>query len=135
MSDELEKDPQNPRQGAMKLVEDAAAILQEELSSGVEAARRVQKRLFTDEVRAQDTHELLDRLRKDVHDAVDVAVEALAGALNTLGASRSEGREPASTVVPTVPSTGPVAPGSRLRTRVEVANGSDAATEPFALKA
>lgn len=135
MTGEPDNSPQasdiGPR--AAKLVENAASILQEELSAGVDAARKVQQRLFSQDSESQNASDVIERLRKEVHAAVDVAVEMVAGALDTVGASGTSNLQ--SVQVAEIPEVGPASAGSKVATRLMIANDNEESSEPFTLQA
>jgi hypothetical protein len=71
---------------ASRVVFQAASILEEEIAAGIVAAKQVEKRLVGTKALPSDApHALIHRFRKDLHEAVDVAVDLLSLVIDRLG--------------------------------------------------
>jgi hypothetical protein len=89
-----------------------------------------------------EPQEVMKRLREDLRDVVDVAVDALSKAFTTVGSAVSQvgaGERPTENLetaaLPAVPPSRPAGAGEQLNTRVTISNDSAEATEPFELTA
>jgi hypothetical protein len=79
-----------------------------------------------------------DKLRQTVHEALDNAIGAVAGALNSVGGSMAGGGVTSgleSYALHRVPPPAPAAGGADHQTRVSLENHNEESTEPFELKA
>ncbi|HVR06051.1 MAG TPA: hypothetical protein VMS02_08410 [Solirubrobacteraceae bacterium] len=140
---------------ASRLVEDAALILEEELAAGIDAARNVEQRLFGEGHDAQRNPEaVVQRFRRDAHDIVDLAVDVIGRALNTVGSvadrtirvgedmtrgsERDDAAAPRRTraaAVSTLQLPHAIAAGEVAEIAMQVENDSGSATERFELNA
>ena len=124
----------------------AASVLEEELAAGIVAARRVEERFVdVDRIRERHPDELVSRLRRDVHDLVDILIDLLdAAATAARGATRRVVSLQAAGPAPVTPPAaapgvsvlempGPAAPGTSATVAMLVDNESDEETAPFEL--
>jgi hypothetical protein len=75
----------------------AAAILEDELASGLGAARRIERRFIdVEQLRTQPPDALISKFRRDAHDAVDILVDVIA--VTTTSVTERAGRIVALTV-------------------------------------
>lgn len=125
---------------AANVVHQAAAVLEEELAAGIEAAKRAEQRLVdVDELRSTNPDALMHKFRDDLHALVDVGVDALTVAASRLGAAARRAvairGEPGVDTggVRTLAVADPVAPGASAHISMMVENDSDAETQPFRL--
>lgn len=90
----------------------------------------------SDETPRTDASEVIKRLRSDVRDAVDVAVDVLSNALGSLGVERAglPAAKLESGVLADLAPRG-VSGGEEVSVHVHLNNDSDEATEPFELSA
>src|SRR3954451_19881713 len=72
---------------AGQIVGQAASILEEELAAGIGAAREIEDRFVdVESIRATDPNRVVQRLRKDAHDVVDIIVDLVDVAITSTGA-------------------------------------------------
>ena len=130
-----------------RIVEQAASILEEEIAAGIVAAKRVEER-FVDvgKVRGKDPKEVMQRFRHDAHEVLDILVDMVNIATNSLGdltqrvitisegQSTAQGRKKqtaASGGVPALNVEQPVKAGQAVEIPLTLENGSDSPTEEF----
>jgi hypothetical protein len=128
-------------------VEQAASILEEEIAAGIVAAKRVEER-FVDvgKVRGKDPKEVMQRFRHDAHEVLDILVDMVNLATNSLGEvtqrviTITEGQptvqgrksQPSSPGgVPTLNVEQPVKAGQAVEIPLTLENGGDSPTEEF----
>ncbi len=69
-----------------RIVQQAASILEEEISAGIDAARRVEERFIdVQKIRAKSPEEIMQRFRRDSHEVVDILVDLVSLATNSVG--------------------------------------------------
>jgi hypothetical protein len=72
---------------APTVVVKAATILEEEVAMGLRAVQRIEQRfLDVDALRAQDSDAVMSKFRRDAHDAVDIILDVLTAAAQSVGA-------------------------------------------------
>lgn len=130
-----------------RIVEQAASILEEEIAAGIVTAKRVEER-FVDigKVRGKDPKEVMQRFRHDAHEVLDILVDMVNIATNSLGdlsqrvititggQPTSQGRknQPASAGgVPALNVEQPVKAGQAVEIPLTLENGGDSPTEKF----
>jgi hypothetical protein len=70
---------------AQKVINSAVNVLEEEIAAGILAAKRIEKKMINvDEVR-DDSQNLMNRIRKDTHEALDIFLDALAALSKQVG--------------------------------------------------
>ncbi len=72
---------------AQHIVSSAVNVLEEEIAAGILAAKKIEKRLIDVEEIRSDPDDLMNRIRRDSHEALDLFIDAFAsitGKLNTL---------------------------------------------------
>lgn len=78
--------------GAQRLINSAVNVLEEEIAAGILAAKKIEKKVIdVDDIRS-DPNDLLNRIRRDTHEAVDLfldAFTAISKQLNNLTAFQS----------------------------------------------
>jgi hypothetical protein len=127
-----------------RIVNRAASILEEELAAGIDVTRNIeQKYVDVDRLRSTDSQVVIQRFRKDAHDVVDILIDLVNVATNTLGglseravsiglgqprkaAERGAGGAIPSLEVPTV-----AKPGEAVEIPMALENESDKPTEAF----
>ncbi len=136
-------------QAATGVVGRAASILEEEIAAGIVAARNVETR-FVDvkSTRSGKPEEVMLRFRRDAHDVVDILMDLINLATQTVGgltqsviriaaeersAGGSSSRAAAS--VPTLTPAQPAHAGATAELSMALENDSDAPTEEFAFHA
>jgi hypothetical protein len=150
---------------AARLVQRAGVILEEELSSGLDALDRLEQRYVdVDRVRDPETFVLLSRFRSDAHQIVDLLIDVVGASLDGVGKLTEQGitigvplgrvTGPISGIVggngagsgrsvnggatghaAVLESASPVAAGETARVSMAVTNQSSEETERFAVVA
>lgn len=130
-----------------RIVEQAASILEEEIAAGIVAAKRVEER-FVDvgKIRSKDPEEVMQRFRRDAHEVLDILVDMVNLATNSLGdltqrvITISQGQpgapgrksQPASPGgIPALNVDKPVKAGQAVEIPLTLENGGDNPTEEF----
>ena len=68
---------------AQRILKTAVDVLEEEIAAGILAAKKIEKKVINvDEVRGTNPEELMSRVRRDVHDAVDIFLDAVTALTN-----------------------------------------------------
>src|SRR5450432_3774167 len=68
---------------AQRILKTAVDVLEEEIAAGIVAAKKLEKKVINvDEVRSTNPEELMSRVRRDVHDAVDIFLDAVTALTN-----------------------------------------------------
>ncbi len=125
-----------------RVVQLAASILEEELAAGIEAAKRVEQR-FVDvgKLRGGNPEEVMQRFRHDAHDVVDILIDMVNLATNSLGglaqrvvtiggAKRSSTSAPGAAVdTPSLAIPRPVKAGQSIEVPMTVENASEGPTD------
>jgi len=71
---------------AVRIVEQAASILEEEISAGVVAAKKVEERYINvNALRSGASDQLMQRFREDAHDVLDIVLDMVNLSINALG--------------------------------------------------
>jgi hypothetical protein len=66
------------KKDASSVLKMAVDILEEEIASGILAAKKMEKKVFNlDEKKAEEPSELMSRIRRDVHEAVDLMMDSM----------------------------------------------------------
>lgn len=80
--------------GAQRVINSAVSVLEEEIAAGILAAKKIEKKIIdVDDIRS-DPNDLMNRIRRDTHEAVDLFLDAFAAIskqLNSL-ADNGEGK-------------------------------------------
>ena len=130
---------------AGQIIGQAASILEEELAAGINAARGIEERFVDVQgVRSADPDQLMQRLRRDAHDIVDLVVDLVDVAVNSTGSfgrravavRGSEGNghathEERGSHVPTLVVPEPVPAGEVATTALVVENNRSTVTGAF----
>ncbi len=72
---------------AQRIVSSAVNVLEEEIAAGILAAKRIEKKLIDVEEIRSNPDDLINRIRRDSHEALDLYIDAFAsvsGKLNTI---------------------------------------------------
>lgn len=122
-----------------RIVQQAASILEEELAAGIEAARRIEARFVdVEKLRDRDSKEVMRRFRRDAHEVVDIVLDLVDVALNSLdrmaeqAPSRSDGNgsKPAGVqVAASFANVQPVKAGQSITTTMTLQNFGDVTVE------
>ena len=68
---------------AQRILKTAVDVLEEEIAAGIVAAKKLEKKVINvDEVRSTNPEELMSRIRRDTHDAVDIFLDAVTALTN-----------------------------------------------------
>jgi len=90
---------------AQRILKTAVDVLEEEIAAGIVAAKKLEKKVINvDEVRGSNPEELMSRVRRDIHDAVDIfldAVTALTNHFSSLTETITKTKEAATSKTPT----------------------------------
>jgi hypothetical protein len=132
--------------GASRIVAQAAQILEEELSSGIGAAKQIEHRfLNVAEMRSASPDEVMARFRKDAHEVVDIVLDLINVPTRSLGgltnriAVGDEGARKATPApaadAPTIALPGDVRPGSSGTVPFSLENDGETATAEFVIQA
>lgn len=130
----------------------AATILEEEIAIGLGAVKRIEQRfLDVDAIRKQDPDAVMSKFRRDAHDAIDIILDVLTAAAQTVGAqagrfvnvtagatgtpTAGKNGTPGGIQVPALRVPGKVAPGASGDVAMSLENPSDAQTASFSLHA
>ncbi|NHZ37158.1 COG1470 family protein [Massilia rubra] len=122
-----------------RIVQQAASTLEEEIALGVAAAKRVEMRFVdVEKLRAGDPADVMQRFRRDAHEVVDILLDMVVLASNSLGAlsERVVTVRPGGAAAPkqggdataslTMPQ--PIAPGGSLSVPMTLENAADVPT-------
>jgi len=135
-----------------RIVRQAASILEEEIAAGVVAASQVEKRFIDVEtLRSGDSDEVIQRLRRDTHEVVDILLDLAHVATRSVGgmAGRAIRLRPAmpgdaggtsggspqphggASALPTLTLPAPVPPGGSSEATLTVENETESPTVAF----
>lgn len=68
---------------AQRILKTAVDVLEEEIAAGIVAAKKLERKVINvDKVRSTNPEELMSRIRKDTHDAVDIFLDAVTALTN-----------------------------------------------------
>lgn len=71
--------------GAQKVINSAVNVLEEEIAAGILAAKKIEKKILNvDEIRS-NPDDLMNRIRRDTHEAVDLFLDALSAISKQVG--------------------------------------------------
>lgn len=77
--------PNNMLNNAQKVISSAVNVLEEEIAAGILAAKKIEKKVINvDEIR-DDSQNLMNRIRRDTHEALDIFLDALAALSKQIG--------------------------------------------------
>lgn len=128
----------------------AASILEEEVAMGLGAVKRIEQRfLDVEALRKENPDDVMSRFRRDAHDAVDIILDVLTAAAQTVGTqagrfvnvtagAKPAARQPhdgAGLQLPALRIPGRVAAGANGAVAMSLENPSDVGTADFTLHA
>jgi hypothetical protein len=129
---------------AVRIVEQAASILEEEISAGIVAARKVEERYVNvNSLRSEESREIIQRFRKDAHEVLDIVLDLINLSINAVSGLGERAMNIRSTTVSkdnngkteeTVPELvipEALKPGESGKVGMLVENESENATEKF----
>lgn len=131
-----------------RIVEQAASILEEELAAGIVTAKRIEHKVMdVKKLRDQDSQETMQRFRRDAHEVIDILMDVVNLATNSLGdltqrvirisagqpAEKAEKSQPVSAPggIPALNVEPPVKAGQAVEIPLTLENGGDNPTEEF----
>ncbi len=143
----------------VRIVQKAVSVLEEELAAGINTTRKLeQKMVDVDKLRSADSQEVIQRFRRDAHDVVDILLDLVNVATNSLdqltqrvirigvsevrssGAPASSGGSggwagagPAGGGIPSLAVSTPVKPGGAVEIPMTLENESSKPTDVFYL--
>lgn len=71
--------------GAQKVINSAVDVLEEEIAAGILAAKKVEKKILDVEDIRSNPDDLMNRIRRDTHEAVDLFLDALSAISKQVG--------------------------------------------------
>jgi hypothetical protein len=77
--------PNNMLNNAQRILSTAANVLEEEIAAGILAAKRIEKKVIDTDNLNDDPQELMSRIRRDTHEAVDLFLDAMTALTQQLG--------------------------------------------------
>ncbi len=108
-SEEQKADPLNTSgllNNAQKVVNAAIGVLEEEIAAGILAAKKIEKKVINvEEVRGND-QDLINRIRHDMHEALDIFIDGFAALSKQIGLLTEKvngGKETSTPTSPTSP--------------------------------
>lgn len=128
---------------ASEIVEKSATILQEEIAAGIQAARAVEaKFLDVEALRGGSKDRFSRRVRRDVHDVIDIVVDLVEAGVKGAGGmalrtirirpgGADEERRPVPGNIPTLSAPAPLKPGESTEIDMLLENSSEEETEEF----
>ena len=137
----------------VRIVQKAVSVLEEELAAGINTTQKLEKKVVdVDKLRAGDPQEVIQRFRRDAHDVVDILLDLVNVATNSLDQLTqrvirigvSEARtDPASSPsgagagagggIPSLAVSTPVKPGGAVEIPMTLENESSKPTDVFYL--
>jgi hypothetical protein len=128
-------------EAARRVVTQAAAILEEEVASGIGAVKKAEHRMIdVPSIRTKNPDAVIHRFRRDAHEVVDILVDLAGAAIGSVGVAtrraveiRGEVSRSAPAGVATVSVPEAVAAGEAAEAAVLVENDGDSATDIFQL--
>jgi hypothetical protein len=86
---------------AVRIVEQAASILEEEISAGIVAAKKVGERYAsTNSLRSGKTDEVMERFRNDAHEVLDIVLDLINLSINAVSGMSERAMNIRSTTIP-----------------------------------
>ncbi len=132
-------DPNGVMNNAQRILNTAVEVLEEEIAAGILAAKKIEKKVINvDEVRSGNAEELMSRIRRDTHDAVDIFLDALTVISNYVnglsatvektkknGVAKDSAQPVSGYQVPTVKNDLPVKAGESMEITIELSNDDE----------
>ena len=138
----------------VRIVQKAVSVLEEELAAGINTTRKLENKMVdVDKLRSSDPQEVIQRFRRDAHDVVDILLDLVNVATNSLdqltqrvirigvsevrsGAQASAGGSGGSSAgggIPSLAVSTPVKPGGAVEIPMTLENESSKPTDVFYL--
>ena len=117
---------------AQRILTSAVDVLEEEIAAGILAAKKLEKKVINvDELRNAAPEELMSRIRRDAHDAVDLLLDAITALSNQItsltesaNGAKTKAAKRAAVEIPVVQNDIPAKPGQRVEIPVLITNHS-----------
>jgi hypothetical protein len=77
--------PNNMLNNAQQVINSAVSVLEEEIAAGILAAKRIEKNVIDVDAIRTNPENLMNRIRKDTHEALDIFLDAFATLSKQLG--------------------------------------------------
>jgi hypothetical protein len=77
--------PNNMMSNAQRVITSAVNVLEEEIAAGILAAKKIEKKVIDVEDIRDDPEDLMNRIRRDTHEAVDLFMDAFTAISKQLG--------------------------------------------------
>ncbi len=125
--------PNNIVGDAQRMLKSAVDVLEEEIAAGILAAKNLEKKVINvEEVRRDNPEELMSRIRRDTHDAIDIILDAVTVLVNqftnlseSVIRTKENGVTPkAADRVPVVKNEGTVKAGDNIEIPILLSNDS-----------
>ncbi|CAN5122789.1 hypothetical protein BH20BAC1_BH20BAC1_24810 [soil metagenome] len=126
-------DPNKMAGDAQRMLKSAVDVLEEEIAAGILAAKKLEKKVINvEEVRGDNPTELMSRIRRDTHDAIDIILDAVTVLVNqfsnlsdTVTRARENGTpENKADHIPVVKNDEPVKAGNQIEIPILLSNDS-----------
>lgn len=135
----------------VRIVQKAVSVLEEELAAGITTTQKLEQKVVdVEKLRAADPQEVVQRFRRDAHDVVDILIDLVNVATNSLdqltqrvirvgvremrpGSPASRENTPAGGGIPSLAVATPVKPGGSVEIPMTLENESSKPTEVFYL--
>lgn len=126
---------------AQDTLRSAINVLEEEIAAGIVAAKKLENKVIdVEEVRNQDPRDLMSRIRRDTHDAVDILLDAATVLFNQFSALSENFRKKdnglqmkSADQVQVLENEGKATPGQQVEIPVLLTNDSDTEEMAFEL--
>src|SRR5258706_4787153 len=117
---------------AQRILKTAVDVLEEEIAAGILAAKKLEKKVINvDEVRSTNPEELMSRVRRDVHDAVDIFLDAVTALTNhfsnlteTITKTKETATKKSETNIPVVKNDSATKAGENIELSIMLTNDS-----------
>jgi hypothetical protein len=77
--------PDNVLGNAQKVISSAVNVLEEEIAAGILAAKRIEKKVIDTDSLKGNPDDLMSRIRRDTHEAIDIFLDAFAALSKQVG--------------------------------------------------
>ncbi|MBC7874804.1 MAG: hypothetical protein H7Y01_12455 [Ferruginibacter sp.] len=99
--------PNSMLNNAQKVISSAVNVLEEEIAAGIIAAKKIEKKVINVEEIRDDSQNLMNRIRRDTHEALDIFLDALAALSKQIGLlTESVGKEKGTVTKPAAAAPG-----------------------------
>lgn len=78
--------PNKMMSNAQRVLSSAVNVLEEEIAAGILAAKKIEKKIIDVEDIREDPQDLMNRIRRDIHEAVDIFMDSVTAISRQLGA-------------------------------------------------